>query len=409
MKQGREQVQGEQLPRGIFRRGNILWIRYADTSGKIRREPGGATIRQAESKLKFRRGEKATGVMSETRADRLREKREQSKDTFGEWIDEAVEHHDRNSSEAHAYDFRRRCIYLREAFGKTPIMSMTRAAIADWMENASAGGVTGAEEWGAASWNRYHSCISSIFTLASERAVGDGKDPVMNPMSYIMRRSEDHKERYWSSDEESKIIKAIKENYPGTDYDAIFTLAIEVGYRKSEQLRSVVDDYNAETHKITVHQRKNKKAGPFRYVPLSDRGIAAYERLAKGKSSGEPLVVRKVKGKNLPMADVRQWFDSALIDVGITDEAATWHVCRHTFCSRLVAAGIPLPDVKEYAGHTDIRTTMRYTHGIEGVSDVRNLRAMNGIKPQPQQQPDVTALQKQIAELTSLVQQLTKK
>jgi site-specific recombinase XerD len=77
------------------------------------------------------------------------------------------------------------------------------------------------------------------------------------------------------------------------------------------------------------------------------------------------------------MTHVRYWFDDALVAAKITDEAASWHVCRHTFCSRLVAAGVPLPDVKEYAGHSDIRTTMRYTHGIEGVSDVRNREAMN--------------------------------
>ena len=183
-------------------------------------------------------------------------------------------------------------------------------------------------------------------------------------------------------------------------------LAEAVGYRKSEQLRSVVGDYNSLTHKIVVHQRKNKSAGPVRYVPLSDRGLEAYERLAKGKNPGEPLLTREFKGKSMPMIDTRYWFDDVLAEAKIIDDAASWHVSRHTFCSRAVAAGVPITDVKEYAGHSDLRTTARYTHGVEGVSDVRNREALN--HKSTQQSQDVSALQQQIAALTALVERLSK-
>ena len=103
--------------------------------------------------------------------------------------------------------------------------------------------------------------------------------------------------------------------------------------------------------RIAVHQRKNKSAGPVRYVPLSDRGLAAYKRLAKGKDSGESLhmVNMKVKDQRAavrPMTDIRFWFDEVLADAKITDDPASWHVCRHTFCSRAVAKGVPITDVR---------------------------------------------------------------
>jgi hypothetical protein len=41
--------------------------------------------------------------------------------TFGDWIDEALKHHKTHSSEAHAYDFERKCEYLRARFGDTPV------------------------------------------------------------------------------------------------------------------------------------------------------------------------------------------------------------------------------------------------------------------------------------------------
>ena len=45
---------------------------------------------------------------------------------------------------------------------------------------------------------------------------------------------------------------------------------------------------------------------------------------------------------------------------GLTD--VSLHVLRHTFISRLVQAGRPLPEVAALAGHRDIRMTMRYAH-----------------------------------------------
>jgi len=397
----------EPLPRGVFLRGNIYWIRYADLTGKIRREPGGGTLKQAEAKLGHRRYELRKGIQPKLKDTRNSATVAPGVITFGSWIDAAVDHHDKHSSAKHAYDFGRKCIHLRVEFGDTPVADMNRKTILDWMEEAAQGGVTGSEEWGAANWNRWHSCWSSIFSLAIERAIANNAmEHPSNPMQWIARKSENHKERYWSAEEDSAIIAAAKKLFPGAGYEDIFVVAEEIGYRKSEQLRSVVGDYNPATHKIVVHQRKNRSAGPVRYVPLSDRGLAAYERLAKGKHPGDPLLTRKIKGKARPMMDIRYWFDDVLVAAKIKDAAASWHVCRHTFCSRAVAAGVPITDVKEYAGHSDIRTTMRYTHGIEGVSDVRNREAMNGvIKQQPQ--PDVAALQQQIAALTALVQRLT--
>ena len=39
-----------------------------------------------------------------------------------------------------------------------------------------------------------------------------------------------------------------------------------------------------------------------------------------------------------------------------------WHTLRHTFCSRLVQAGIPLTTVQKLAGHKDYSTPLIYAH-----------------------------------------------
>jgi site-specific recombinase XerD len=44
----------------------------------------------------------------------------------------------------------------------------------------------------------------------------------------------------------------------------------------------------------------------------------------------------------------------------VTD--VTLHTFRHTFASWLVMEGIDINTVRELLGHSDIKTTMKYTH-----------------------------------------------
>ncbi|MGH9777422.1 MAG: tyrosine-type recombinase/integrase, partial [Candidatus Acidiferrales bacterium] len=57
---------------------------------------------------------------------------------------------------------------------------------------------------------------------------------------------------------------------------------------------------------------------------------------------------------------VRTTFETAIRNAGISK--LRFHDLRHTFATRLVAAGVDIVTVKELMGHRDISMTMRYAH-----------------------------------------------
>ena len=65
-------------------------------------------------------------------------------------------------------------------------------------------------------------------------------------------------------------------------------------------------------------------------------------------------------------------------------ERFTPHMCRHTFCSLMYAAGVDVVTAKEQMGHADIKTTLEiYTHLQEGHARAE----MQKLNPRPKDQP----------------------
>ena len=94
--------------------------------------------------------------------------------------------------------------------------------------------------------------------------------------------------------------------------------------------------------------------------------------------------------------DPRDWFEAARESVKLED--FRWHDCRHTFCSRLAMAGVPLKTIQILAGHKTIAITARYAHlAPSTLHEAVDLIRVPGYKPEQSIPKSITSRPRKIS------------
>ena len=200
-----------------------------------------------------------------------------------------------------------------------------------------------------------------------------------------------------SREEVDAVISSL--SYP---YDLIVKILYGCGLRLSECMNLRIHCFNFDTGILTVHDGKGKKD---RTVPLPEKIIPALEthlesvidlhqKDIKSGYAGTflPSLLEK-KYRNAAKELVWQWFFPAKTLTLIPEskeyrryhlhhthvrkaikravrkakilKRASAHTFRHSFASHLLQANYDIRTIQELLGHSDVRTTMIYTHTIK--------------------------------------------
>ena len=138
----------------------------------------------------------------------------------------------------------------------------------------------------------------------------------------------------------------------------LISVGVDTGLRRSNlvHLQRTWVQQHGRALVVPRQHLKAKKATVL--IPLTTRAAAIIHRrcasadstYAFTQSDGRPYSLDQVG-----VAVIRAARRAGLKDVSL-------HTLRHTFISRLVQAGRPLPEVAALAGHRDIKMTLRYAH-----------------------------------------------
>jgi len=195
--------------------------------------------------------------------------------------------------------------------------------------------------------NRELSVLSKVFTLAVRYEVAEG-----NPCQSVERFALDNERvRYLTEDEERRLFEAMGDNEQLKD---IVTVALHTGMRRGEIFNLKWFDLDFDRGVIHVRKTKTKLN---RVVPMNGR---VREILDKQKRSSEFVFTSAKTGERL--MDVKKAFNTARLQAGIPDFQL--RDLRHSCATRLSDCGEELVTVAEILGHTDIRMTKRYSHGM---------------------------------------------
>lgn len=320
-------------PRGVYeRRPGVWYVRYADASGRIRREKAGSKS-EARDLYTKRKAE----VLRGQKLPELSRRRCMT-------LADAIEHYQDELRAKRSYrDDRRYSKVWTAALGQLALDQVSARDVERWK-------AVKRQQAKPATVNRHVQFLKRIFSLA----VRDGLVE-RHPLAGVRKLRENNaRVRYLEADEEARLRAVLAPHRW-----LMVELAILTGLRQGEQfgrggLRRENVDFGAGV--ITIPRSKH---GEARHVPMSPRARAILEQQLT--SHGEAWVFPgRTSGRPYAGTSASHFLGRALVRAGI--RGFTWHCLRHTFCSRLVMRGVSLRAVQALAGHKTITVTERYAH-----------------------------------------------
>jgi integrase len=194
---------------------------------------------------------------------------------------------------------------------------------------------------------------------ASENPVEDVDKP---------QQEQDGDIRFLEVEEVEALLRSAADDEIGPTDAALYLTAAMTGMRRGEliALRWRDVDWSAGVIRVRRSYTRGqfgppKSARSSRAVPMADRVAAELERhFQRSAFQGDDDLVfaHPIAGGVYDPSRLRKRFRGALRRAELRN--VRFHDLRHTFGTRMAAAGAPLRAIQEWMGHSDSRTTQRY-------------------------------------------------
>jgi integrase/recombinase XerD len=179
-----------------------------------------------------------------------------------------------------------------------------------------------------------------------------------------------------TKDEAIRLLEGIKkENLIAIRDYAIINLMLHTGLRTIEVSRALIGDIGREGGETVLRVWGKGRDSKDDFVLLT---AGAYEPIlnylqARGESGdNEPLFIshsNRNQKENITTRSLRRIIEARLKAVGLKTSKVTAHSLRHTAGTIALMNGADLISVKDMLRHSNINTTLIYTHNLNRVSN----------------------------------------
>ncbi len=321
------------MARGIYKRGNVWWIRYAGLDGKVRYESSNSrSYRDAQDLLIERKKEVKEGK------EPLHTKR------IGNYVFPELANDYLKWAERQRGFLRKQTIirHLLGEFGNSPLRRFSTKVVEEYQSKLIQEGKA------PATANRHLATLKHMFTKAVEWEMVE--EEILKRVRRVKLLQENNRRlRFLNQEECQSLIDACSPHLK-----PIVITAMNTGMRKQEIL-SLEWEKNIDLKHgfILLTDSKN---GERREVPINATLMGTLRGIRRRLDS--PYVFHDEKGRRYQ--DVKKSFYAACRRASIKD--FRFHDLRHTFASHLAMAGVDITTVKELLGHKTLAMTLRYAH-----------------------------------------------
>jgi integrase len=325
------------MAKGLYKRGNVWWLRYAGIDGQIKRESSNSNkFRVAESLLITRKQAIKEGKIPEIVKI--------SNHTFRELAEEYLVWAQRQK----AFKSKKGFIeMLVNVFGNYHLRRFNTMMVEQYQTEKM-------ERNRPATVNRHIATLKHMFTKAVEWNMVE--EEVLKRVRRVKLLQENNRRlRFLSAEECVRLVEECDSHIR-----PMVVLALNTGMRKGEILNLKWENIDFKNKFILLNQEQTKNS-ERKEIPINNSVKEALQKITRRLDIQYVFYNQKTCRQ---YDNVAKSFNRALKKAGIQD--FKFHDLRHTFASQLVMAGIDLATVKELLGHKTLTMTLRYSHLAPG-------------------------------------------
>jgi len=264
--------------------------------------------------------------------------------------------------------------YLRHhvlpVFGKRYLDQITTEEIVTHLHQLRAKGICPAHS------NRSVTLLRFIYNRARQWKIpGSDNDPTRGIKLLTVNNA---RERFLTAEETQRLIDVLNHS-ENTQLKFIVPLLLLLACRKRELLDAQWQDFDMDRRLWRIPMTKS---GRPRHVPLSAKAIEILNQLPRWP--GCPYVVPNPQTLK-PFVTIYKTWNTARKEAGMPE--LRMHDLRHSAASFLVNSNHSLYVVQKILGHSQIKTTARYSHlapeTLLNAADAMASAAGMGVTPQP--------------------------
>ena len=201
-----------------------------------------------------------------------------------------------------------------------------------------------------------------------------------------VRLDKEHKKDYLTTAQVKRLLSSIdRTTVQGLRDYAILSLMVTTGLRTISIINANIEDIRTAGDSTALYYKgkgHNEKAIYVKLAPPVEDAIRDYMSTRKGTSASDPLFTSEAHrntGERLTTRSIRRIVKTRFLNVGLNSDRITAHSLRHTAGTLNLLNGGTLEETRQLLDHSNINTTLIYSHALERANNNSEQRIANAI------------------------------